>query len=134
MVVDQGRSYNGDDEQRPEAEDCQLCEELLGNLHRFFLALENARKPANSEWMTVEDVARELKISKSIVYRIIRSGELSAVDIVDANGRIARKGHYRIRRSSLNDYLAAKQVKPPQKRAVKSRPRRHPRVKNHLGI
>ena len=113
---------------------CRLCEDLLANLQRFLQVLENARKLSDSEWMTVEEVASELKISRSIVYRIIRSGELSAVDIVDANGRIARKGHYRIRRSSLNEYLAAKQVKPPQKPPTKSRSRRYPRVKNHLGL
>jgi excisionase family DNA binding protein len=118
----------------PAVDGCGVCEDLLASLQRFFRVLDNARKPPDSEWMTVEEVARELKISKSIVYRIIRSGELSAVDIVDANGRIARKGHYRIRRSSLNDYLATKQVKPPQKPPAKSRSRRYPRVKNHLGL
>ena len=121
-------------EDAPAVDGCALCEDLRTNLQRFLHVLENARKPPDAEWMTVEEVARELKISKSIVYRIIRSGELAAVDIVDANGRIARKGHYRIRRSSLNEYLAAKQVKPPEKSPTKSRSRRYPRVKNHLGI
>jgi excisionase family DNA binding protein len=117
-----------------EQESCGLCEDLLANLQRFFVILENARKPPSSEWMTVEEVARELKVSKSIVYRIIRNGELSAVNIVDGNGRIARKGHYRVRRSSLDEYLTAKQVKSPQNQTAESRPRRYPRVKNHLGL
>lgn len=89
---------NGDGIHASDRDGCALCKDLLRNLERFFDLLQNARKSPYFEWMTVEEVARELKISKSIVYRIIRSGELSAVDIVDAHGRIARKGHYRIRR------------------------------------
>ena len=65
----------------------------------------------NRSGLTVEEIATELKISKSIVYRLIRSGELEAVDIVDNQGRIDRKGHYRVRRISLNQYLESKKVK-----------------------
>ena len=84
--------------------------------------------------MTVEEVARELKISKSAVYRIIHSGELAAVDIVDSNGHIAKKGHYRIRRSSLKEYLESKRVKPPGREVGRRHRRRPPKVKNYLGL
>ena len=96
--------------------------------------LESARKSPDCEWMTVEEVAQELKISRSIVYRIIRSGDLAAVDIVDANGHIAKKGHYRIRRSSLKEYLESKRVKAPARQSMQARACRYPRVKNHLGL
>jgi hypothetical protein len=119
---------------RANTEGCSACRELLANLGRFFGMLENARKSPDSEWMTVEEVAGELKISKSIVYRIIRSGDLAAVDIVDSNGHIAKKGHYRIRRSSLKEYLEAKRVKPPHSQPMPSRQRPFPKVKNHLGL
>lgn len=61
---------------------CSVCRELLANLGRFYEMLEAIRSPCPSDWLTVEDVAQELKISKSIVYRLIRSGELEAVDLV----------------------------------------------------
>jgi DNA repair photolyase len=32
-----------------------------------------------SQWLTVDDVAADLKLSKSIVYRIIRNGEMTAI-------------------------------------------------------
>jgi hypothetical protein len=115
-------------------EGCGICQDLLANLQQFFGMLENACEAPDSEWMTVEEVAQELKISRSIVYRIIRSGDLAAVDIVDSNGHVARKGHYRIRRSSLREYLESKRVKPPHNQTMQSRPRRYPRVKNHLGL
>lgn len=114
--------------------ECNVCRDLLANLRQFFGMLEGACKPPDSEWMTAEEVAQELKISRSIVYRIIRSGDLAAVDIVDSNGHVARKGHYRIRRSSLKEYLESKQVKAPQKQPLQSCPRRYAKVKNHLGL
>jgi len=74
--------------------------------------LETARRSFTSDWLTVDEIAAELKISKSIVYRLIRNGELEAVDLVDNRGKIARKGHYRIMRSSLNQFLESKKVRP----------------------
>jgi hypothetical protein len=117
-----------------ESDNCSVCRDLLTNLRRFFDMLEDARKSPDSEWMTVEEVAQELKISKSIVYRIIRNGDLAAVDIVDASGHIARKGHYRVKRSSLDQYLELKRVKPAPDPPIHSHPRRYPKVKNHLGL
>lgn len=97
--------------------------------------LHNVRQEQISEWLTVEEIAAELKISKSIVYRLIRSGELEAVDIVDNQGRIARKGHYRVRRISLNQYLENKKVKlPPGNAPRTSRVNRVPKAKkDYLG-
>ena len=87
-----------------------------------------------SDWLTVDEVAGELKISKSIVYRFIRHGELEAVDVVDTNGGISQKGHYRIRRSSLNEYLESKKVKPLPNEAGRKAHTKDFKVKNHLGL
>jgi hypothetical protein len=133
-VVNREELHNPDGQGAADTDTCSVCKDLVANMQRFFDMLENARQSSTSEWMTVEEVARELKISKSIVYRIIRSGDLAAVDIVDANGHIARKGHYRVRRSSLSEYLKLKRVRPPQNLIVQRRPRRYPKVKNHLGL
>jgi len=134
MTVEPQLQDNENDQDLANTDGCSLCRELLANLERFFGMLESARKSPDCEWMTVEEVARELKISRSIVYRVIRSGDLEAVDIVDSNGHPARKGHYRIRRSSLKKYLESKRVKAPQRRGVRSRVRHYPTVMNHLGL
>jgi excisionase family DNA binding protein len=85
---------------------CSVCRDLLVNLGRFFDMLEAVRNPCKSDWLTVEDVAQELKISKSIVYRLIRNGELEAVDLVVGDeGKLPQKGHFRIRRSALDQFL-----------------------------
>ena len=97
--------------------------------------LETVQGSATSDWLTVDEIAKELKVSKSIVYRLIRHGELEAVDIVETNGEIAKKGHYRIRRSRLNQYLERKKVKPfPNTSTHRTHSRCVPKVKNHLGL
>ena len=114
---------------------CPVCKDLLAHMHRFFAMLENARRTPTSDWLTVEEIAKELRISKNVVYRLIRNGELEAINIVDTNGHIAQRGYYRIKRSSLKNYLEAKKVKPlPDEPIHISRPRGFPKIKNHLGL
>ena len=114
---------------------CMLYKDLLAQMQRFFDMLESARKTHNSDWLTVEDIAEELKISKNVVYRLIRNGELEAVNLVGTNGHIAQRGHYRIKRLYLNKYLESKKVNPiPNAPIRNSRPKRFPKVKNHLGL
>jgi len=114
---------------------CSVCKDLLVHMQRFLDMLETARKSHTSDWLTVDEIARELKISKSVVYRLIRNGKLEAVDLVDTNGKIAQKGHYRVRRSSLNHFLESKKIKPPPKQIIhSSRSRCLLEVKNHLGL
>ena len=96
--------------------------------------LETGRRSQGSDWLTAGEVAKELKISKSIVYRLIHHGELEAIDIVETNGEIAKKGHYRIQRSSLNQYLESKKVKPFPIITHTLGSKRLPEVKNHLGL
>ncbi len=117
------------------SKNCSVCKDLHINIGRFFDMLETARRSFASDWLTVDEIAAELRISKSIVYRLIRNGELEAVDLVDTNGKIAQKGHYRITRLSLNQFLESKKVRPlPNQVTHPSRSRRLPKVKNHLGL
>ena len=114
---------------------CSVCQDLLANMQRFLDMLSTADKSSASDWLTVDDIAKELRISKSIVYRLIRNGELEAVNLVETNGQIAQKGHYRVKRYSLNQYLESKKIKPLTDNAhYISRRRQFPKVKNHLGL
>lgn len=118
-----------------DSRDCPVCRDLLTNLGRFFEMIEGARKAPADHWLTVEEIANELKISKSIVYRLIRNGDLESVNLVETNGHIAQKGHYRVKRQCLDQFLEQKKVKPPPQKS--SRPyqsRSLPKVKNHLGL
>lgn len=71
-------------------EHCSACRDLLSNMSRFSEMFEPASKPAALAWLTVNDIALELKVSKSIIYRLIRHGELEAVNIVETNREIAK--------------------------------------------
>jgi len=118
-----------------DSENCSVCRDLLAHMGRFFDMIDTARKSCSSDWLTVDDIAKELRISKSIVYRLIRQGELEAVNIAINDNGIASKGHYRIKKSALNQYLESKKVKTlPKQTKRTSRSRRFPNVKNHLGL
>jgi excisionase family DNA binding protein len=126
---------NENDRNPADADGCSVCRELLANLGRFMEMIEAVRASYRSDWLTVEEIAQELKLSKSIVYRLIRNGELEAVNLVAGDeGKISRKGHFRIRRSVLNQYLDAKRVKPLPNQPTRLPARRFPKVKNHLGL
>ena len=128
-------SNNPNDQNKINSEGCSVCRDLLTHLGRFFDMLDEARRPPESDWLTVDQIAKELKVSKSIVYRLIHHGEIETVNIVDSNGEIPKKGHYRIKRSSLNEYLESKKVRPfPNEVAHPPCSKRLPKVKNHLGL
>lgn len=114
--------------------DCSVCKEMLRNLERFVDMLQRTRTHS-AQWLTVDDVAAELKLSKSIVYRIIRNGEMTAINVVETAGRMAQKGHYRVKREWLDKYIDQKTVvKTPQQRNRPVRSRKMPTVKNYLGL
>lgn len=76
-----------------------------------------------------------MKISKSIVYRLIRTGELEAINIVAGDGELPQKGHYRVKRADLSEYLANKTTKDRSggERQKSSAPTRL-KVANHLEL
>ena len=129
------RSDNLNNTKTADNKSCSVCRDLLTHMERFFDILETVRRIPASDWLTVEDIAQELKISKSIVYRLIRNGELEAINLVEKNGNVAQKGHYRIKRSSLNEYIDSKKVKPfPDISSSATRIKHYPKVKNIIGL
>jgi hypothetical protein len=118
-----------------DTENCSVCRDLLANLERFYSILDSARNCSISDWLTVDEIAKELKISKSIVYRLIHNGEIEAVDIVDCNSKIHQKGHYRIQRKNLETFLEHKKVRPLSDfSSPKTHIRHFLKVKNYLGL
>jgi len=93
------RPDNPNDSDTADRKECSVWRYLLANLGRFFDMLETARRSSASDWLTVDEVAKELKMSKSNVYRLIHAGNLEAVDLVvgDDDNKIPKKGHRRVR-------------------------------------
>jgi len=56
---------------------------------------------SQDDMLTVEEVAKELRVDQKTVRRWIQRGELVAIDI----GR-----EYRIRRSALDDFISRRQT------------------------
>jgi len=128
-------SHNPEDVDKPSNGSCEVCTDLLRHLEQFLSMLQSIDRTARSEWLTVDEVASELKISKSVVYQLIRNGEIEAVNLAPASGRVLRKGHYRIRQQSLEEYIRARRVAPLPRQVIQHRQSRClPRVKNHLGL
>ena len=131
----QKRSDNLLDDGSAAQQGCNVCSNLLRQMEQLLDMLVDVQRESLSDWLTVAEVASELKISKSIVYRLIRNGELEAVNIVDNTEKISQKGHYRIEKSCLKKFLESKRVKfLLGKSRRSSSARKLPKVKDYLGI
>lgn len=56
--------------------------------------------PAVARFLTLDDVANELAISKSQVYALVRNGTLAAM-------KVGGRGQWRVERPRLEEYIAA---------------------------
>ena len=57
----------------------------------------------NNEWMTVQDVAKYLKVNEETVRRWIRDGELEVLSLGTSN-----RAGYRILKSALDAFIQAR--------------------------
>ncbi len=64
----------------------------------------------NEELLTVEEVARRLKVNQKRIYQLIQSGELEATNIGGEKRNI-----YRISVTDFNNYLQSHKVKRANK-------------------
>ena len=58
-------------------------------------------------FLTLDEVAEELAVTKTQVYTMVRKGELTAI-------RIGTKGHWRVERVKLEEYIAAQYTQTAQ--------------------
>ncbi|MBX6752532.1 MAG: helix-turn-helix domain-containing protein [Micromonosporaceae bacterium] len=54
-----------------------------------------------ARFLTLDEVAEELAVTKTQVYAMVRDGELPAI-------KIGKKGHWRVERAKLEEYIEAK--------------------------
>jgi excisionase family DNA binding protein len=60
-----------------------------------------------AEWLTVKDVARELRLTRAYAYELVRSGELPSVRIP------GEKGYVRVPRDALTAFIKQNAQKTP---------------------
>jgi excisionase family DNA binding protein len=84
----------------------------LARLLRGILAAVPSPSPASApRFLTVKQVAKELAITESITYTLLRSGELPAI-------QVGPKNVWRIERTKLEEYIADRYA--ATRRAVES--------------
>jgi len=62
--------------------------------------------PQGEDWLTTDEVAKELKVNVKTVRNWIASGELEAMDV---------GGEYRISRADLNDFIQRRKTGKKQR-------------------
>jgi excisionase family DNA binding protein len=77
--------------------------ETLQQIERHLAAIRDQLQAAPREWLTVEEAAQELRVSRDTVERAISAGHLKAIQIATTNGR-GRRFRYRVRRAWIDDF------------------------------
>jgi excisionase family DNA binding protein len=95
----------------------QLLREELRSLTEAIKAERKRGDPDSGDFLTVEEVAAELKVSRVTVRTWITAGALRASrpGVAGRTGRV-----YRIARSDLNSFVAAKQRAPDEDIDIKA--------------
>lgn len=96
----------------------QRVAETLHRIEEHLAAIRNGSSTTAREWLTIQDVADELQVSRDTIERLIASGRLKAAEIRTPSGR-GHRHRYRIRREWLEDFLlqsVALQYHPKQGR------------------
>jgi excisionase family DNA binding protein len=89
---------------------------VLQRIEAHLAALRNDTANGHHDWLTLEQAAEELSVSRDTVDRMISSGQLRVATISTQAGRGFRN-RYRVRREWLEQCLVEKrQVKTPESR------------------
>lgn len=77
---------------------------VLEQIEQHLSAIRNGDGKSEREWLTIQDAADELQVSRDTIERLIGSGKLRASEITTNKG-IGQRHRYRIRRDWLDQYL-----------------------------
>lgn len=67
----------------------------------------------DSRWLTIQEVALRLHVSRDTVERWINTGEIRATDVSGRRGKNARRSLWRISVESLETFLERRANRPP---------------------
>ena len=95
---------------------------LLEQIEEHLAAMRTERMRPPEVWLTVEEVAQELKLSRDTVERLIGSADLRAASIETPRGQ-GQKSRYRVRREWLDEFMQSK-TQPETRRSIGASPRK----------
>lgn len=78
--------------------------QVLQQIEAHLAALRAGTTSARPDWLTVDDVAGELKLSRDSVERLIACGRLQAAEVTGVAGR-GRRRRFRIHRDWVDAFL-----------------------------
>lgn len=78
--------------------------QVLQQIEAHLAALRQGVAAPRPDWMTVEEVAKELRLSRDSVERLIAGGRLQAAEVTGIPGR-GRRRRLRVRREWIDDFL-----------------------------
>lgn len=80
--------------------------QVLQQIEAHLAALRTGTTAARPDWLTIDEVASELKLSRDSVERLIAAGRLKAAEVTGAAGR-GRRRRFRIHRDWVEQFLTA---------------------------
>ena len=80
------------------------------------------RRALDEQWLTIQEVADRLRVSRDTVERWIHAGYLRAVDVTAGNGQVQHRSSWRISAASVAQFLERRANRPLL--PGRSRPRR----------
>ncbi|NLX15226.1 MAG: helix-turn-helix domain-containing protein [Phycisphaerales bacterium] len=113
---------NGDNLNKPTE-----LRDVLEQIEEHLAALRAGRTSPQQEWLTVTEVADELKVSRDTIERLIGSGQMKAASIETPKGR-GKRSRYRVRRDWMEDFMLSKANSAPT--TPRQNHRRRPRLKS----
>ena len=97
--------------------------ELLVRIEQHLAAIREHSERASCQWLTVDEVAAELQVSRDTVERLVAAGRLKASQIETPKGR-GRRHRYRIHREWIDNFFH-RNIKPSP---PAERPQRRKRI------
>ncbi|HSA29792.1 MAG TPA: excisionase family DNA-binding protein [Phycisphaerae bacterium] len=80
---------------------------VLEQIEEHLAALRTNRPAWHNEWLTVEEAARQMKLSRDTIERLIGSGQLKAAAIDTPRGK-GRRRRFRIQREWVDEFMRAR--------------------------
>ena len=98
--------------------------QTLQRIEQHLAAMREAQRTSTREWLTVQDVADELRVSRDTIERLVASGQLKAAELRTLAG-LGRRRRYRIRREWVEEFLVGSIPPQPPETGPSERRRNH---------
>lgn len=98
--------------------------EVLERIEEHLSSMRSDQVKSPHDWLTIEEVAEELRLSRDSIERLVGSGQIKAAAIDTPRGK-GRRSRFRIRREWINEFMQTRvRGSTPAARSMPHRQRR----------